>query len=68
MRKQWKENLGLEFDIDLVSAKQFMEKRNNDSSHLRDGVWSPEYPDPDSFLRVLLPWQRTGWRTNSTTS
>jgi ABC-type oligopeptide transport system substrate-binding subunit len=64
----WRENLGVEIDIQTVPYAGLLESLSRDSPHLYFGGWGAAYPDPDYFLRVgvdsfrtALPWPHTAY-------
>jgi len=57
----WLEALGLEIRWELRTewpAPLDMQSNAHGCLH----GWSPDYPDPDNFLRVGFPWEATGWQ------
>ena len=48
--------------IQFFSIETMIEKK---SSQLFTGLWIADYPDPDTFFRVGLPWLQIGWHNET---
>ena len=62
MEAQWRENLGIGINWEVMEWAMFLDRIARDPPHIFGTGWSADYPDPDSFLRVALPWMSRGWR------
>jgi oligopeptide transport system substrate-binding protein len=62
LRAQWKENLGVEINLEKVEPHAFTDRLNRQVPHLVILGWRADYPDPDNFLRVRIgDLQRHQW-------
>jgi ABC-type oligopeptide transport system substrate-binding subunit len=61
LRTQWRENLGVDVIFELLDFVDLLELLNESPPDIWIIGWSPDYPDPDSFLRVGVNFQRAGW-------
>jgi oligopeptide transport system substrate-binding protein len=59
--EQWKANLGLDVTYRAYEFNELLERHASDNPKVWIGGWSADYPDPDSYLRVLLRNSSTGW-------
>jgi oligopeptide transport system substrate-binding protein len=64
----WRENLGVEIELQRVSYAEIHASLTTDPPHLYFQGWGAAYPDPDYFLRVgvgslrsNLPWSHAGY-------
>jgi len=66
LQAQWLENLGVEITWKQMAWGRLLDRVDRKTPHVwfRMG-WGADYPDPDSFLRVGLLWERTGWRNEA---
>jgi oligopeptide transport system substrate-binding protein len=62
--KHWVEGLGLELDWELLDWDDYQRKLASDPPDIFVGYWAPHYHDPDSFLRVGVPWRAMGWQSD----
>jgi ABC-type oligopeptide transport system substrate-binding subunit len=62
LHDQWLENLGVSVRLTLLPWAEFLELIDADPPHLFLVCWVADYPDPDSFLRVV-PQLHTAWRS-----
>jgi ABC-type oligopeptide transport system substrate-binding subunit/class 3 adenylate cyclase len=62
LQAQWSENLGVEIVWQAVEEEMYVDALRRGTPHLWLTGWAADFFDPDNFLRVGLPWQRTGWR------
>jgi len=60
-RSQWRENLDLEMNWQVITFEESIDKRAY-KPHLSIRTWGAEYPDPDDFLRKNAFWIYTGWQ------
>jgi ABC-type oligopeptide transport system substrate-binding subunit len=61
LRTQWQENLGVQLHWREMVWAEFHDLVRSDPPHLFLVGWVPDYPDPDSFLRVAVQLY-TAWR------
>jgi oligopeptide transport system substrate-binding protein len=61
LQAQWWENLGIEIQWNLLDWEEFIEALRGSTPQLIALGWMPDYPDPDSYLRVSVQLQ-TAWR------
>ncbi len=63
LEEQWRENLGIESTLEMLPAEQMTDRLLSRPVHLVMNGWVADYPDPDTFLRVMLEhWQQfTRW-------
>jgi ABC-type oligopeptide transport system substrate-binding subunit/class 3 adenylate cyclase len=61
LQAQWRENLGIEIQWTLLDWEEFMDRFRGSTPQLAAIGWMPDYPDPDSYLRVSVQRQ-TVWR------
>jgi oligopeptide transport system substrate-binding protein len=54
LQAQWRENLGLEVEWDVLDVMSAYDKLAQDSPPLFWAAWSADYPDPDALLRMLF--------------
>jgi ABC-type oligopeptide transport system substrate-binding subunit/class 3 adenylate cyclase/tetratricopeptide (TPR) repeat protein len=68
LQGQWRENLGVDVSWALFSLEEYfgpdVPERYPSRVHMRMGAWIPDYPDPDSYLRVV-PRSITNWRNET---
>jgi ABC-type oligopeptide transport system substrate-binding subunit len=57
----WRENLGIEIQWRLLDWEDFTDRLRAAAAQLIVPGWMPDYPDPDSYLRVAIQRQ-TVWR------
>jgi len=57
----WKENLGMDIIWEFGDLSGSPQIAGTGSSHAVLHGWVADYPDPDNFLRVGVPWEATGW-------
>ena len=62
-RSQWLDNLNVDISIQLIRLPAFINERH--SAHLAIIGWSPDYPDPDNFLKVAVRGALPHWRDDS---
>lgn len=68
LQAQWKQNLGIEVAVTRARDwPDFWNRRATDQPSLYNRGWAADYADPDSFLRVGLPGQMVGWRSEAYT-
>ncbi|MGQ9492612.1 MAG: ABC transporter substrate-binding protein [Anaerolineae bacterium] len=65
VERQWQETLHIHVSFERPDLPTFMQKVEQESSHIFLSGWMADYPDPDNFLRVCLHWQRTGWKNKA---
>jgi len=61
LQARWREALGVEVGLETAKAASDP-ARGAQLVNITFGGWHADYPDPENFLRVGLPWQLTGWR------
>jgi ABC-type oligopeptide transport system substrate-binding subunit/DNA-binding SARP family transcriptional activator len=54
LQDQWRQNLGVESDFEVLPVEIYRTELMMRSAHVRFGGWIADYPDPDNFLRVLV--------------
>ena len=54
MVDSWKENLGVEVQVNLVDTDTYYNNLETVGGHLYTSGWVADYPDPENFLDVLL--------------
>jgi ABC-type oligopeptide transport system substrate-binding subunit/class 3 adenylate cyclase/tetratricopeptide (TPR) repeat protein len=59
---QWQENLGIDITWETVDFAVVAERLSTNPPHMWWMGWDPDYPDPDTFLRVGLSTVRARWR------
>jgi ABC-type oligopeptide transport system substrate-binding subunit/class 3 adenylate cyclase len=63
LQAQWKENLGVKIEWEMVESHAFLTQLGEHVPHLFILGWRADYPDPDNFLRVRIgDIQRQKWR------
>jgi oligopeptide transport system substrate-binding protein len=62
LRAQWRENLGVEIACERIDRATYIDRLNSEPPHLYLARNIADYPDPDSFLRLLTLRRWTGWR------
>ena len=61
LQTQWRENLAIDVNFELLDYGDMLRLLNESPPDLWVIGWTPDYPDPDSFLRVGVRFQRSGW-------
>jgi oligopeptide transport system substrate-binding protein len=61
LQRQWHKNLGIDVRFELLDYGDMLRLLNDNPPDLWTIGWTPDYPDPDSFLRVGVRFQRAGW-------
>ena len=61
LQAQWRQNLGVEVHFQVLPWAEFIDRFRNAPPHLTLMAWEPDYPDPDSYLRVAVQ-RHTAWR------
>jgi oligopeptide transport system substrate-binding protein len=61
LQAQWRQDLGVEVHFQVLPWAEFIDRFRNAPPHLTLMAWAPDYPDPDSFLRVAVQ-RSTAWR------
>jgi oligopeptide transport system substrate-binding protein len=64
LQAQWREDLGIEVRCELVEWLAYQDRLKAMPPHISMRGWSPDYADPDSFLRVAVR-TATHWRNES---
>ena len=59
LQETWGTQLGIRVNIKTLAWQDFV--RHADESPLYLLGWSADYPDPDSFMRVHIPWNAGHW-------
>ncbi len=54
MIDSWKENLGVEVNLNLVDPEYYYYNLEDQEGHLYTYGWVADYPDPENFLDLLL--------------
>ena len=54
MIDSWKENLGVEVNLNLVDPEEYYYNLEDQEGHLYTYGWVADYPDPENFLDLLL--------------
>jgi len=62
LEAQWRQNLGVEIRWEFVDFGILADREISNPPHMWCLAWSPDYPDPDNFLRVALWPERAMWR------
>jgi ABC-type oligopeptide transport system substrate-binding subunit len=57
---QWRQNLGVEVEIDSLGWLEYLKKKH--STDLVFRAWGADYLDPDNFLRVCVQYYIPSWR------
>ena len=52
--QMWRENLGVEVQIEYLNPNNFMSTAHEDHGHIVLVGWCADYPDPSNFLDVLF--------------
>jgi len=62
LRDQWRANLGIQVEGKSLPWPELSERCRFSHPAMAIGGWTPEYPDPDSYMRVYLDGMRMlGW-------
>jgi ABC-type transport system substrate-binding protein len=61
LQAQWHENLDVEINWEIMDFSQFIDRIDKASSHMIQGFWVPDYPDPDACLRASPVRRRSHW-------
>jgi class 3 adenylate cyclase len=61
LQAKWHENLGVEIPWQMLPWPQLIDRIDEARPHLFMMGWYPDYPDPDSYLRVAVE-ANTAWR------
>ena len=61
LQAQWHETLGVEIGYQVLPWAEFINRVRNAPPHLTLVAWGPDYPDPDTYLRVAVQ-RATAWR------
>ncbi len=61
LQAQWHEILGVEIGYQVLPWAEFINRVRNAPPHLTLVAWGPDYPDPDTYLRVAVQ-RATAWR------
>ena len=61
LRAEWREKLGIKVRQNTPDDTEWLERLRRFDTQLVALGWMPDYPDPDSYLRVALQTQ-TVWR------
>ena len=62
MIDSWKENLGVEVNVNLVDPEEYYYNLADQEGHLLTYGWVADYPDPENFLDLLLHSEAQGSR------
>ena len=54
MIDSWKENLGVEVNLNLVDPEEYYYNLEDQQGHMFTYGWVADYPDPENFLDLLL--------------
>lgn len=54
MARMWRENLGVEIQVQIFPADSYYYQIQENATHLFDYGWIADYPDPHNFLDVLF--------------
>ena len=54
MIDSWKENLGIDVNVNLVDPEEYYYNLEDHEGHLYTYGWVADYPDPENFLDLLL--------------
>jgi oligopeptide transport system substrate-binding protein len=65
LQKQWRENLGVETEIEIIEWAELDERMNNKPPALSVIGWGADYPDPDNFLKPGVIEYGTRWRNEA---
>ena len=64
IQAMWKENLGIEVELVNVDWKTYLDRQKNFDFYLSRAGWIGDYPDPNSFLDMMVTGggnNQTGW-------
>ena len=50
----WRENLGIEVEIEYLAPEQFTQLARQQHGHIVSSGWCADYPDPQNFLDILF--------------
>lgn len=53
----WRENLGIEVQVEYVDPDYFSEQAVQNENQIVDYAWCADYPDPENFLDILFHTQ-----------
>jgi oligopeptide transport system substrate-binding protein len=62
MQAQWRDILGVEVPCQAVQFEESGDAMHGELATISIGALQADYPDPDDFLRVGLPWACKMWR------
>jgi oligopeptide transport system substrate-binding protein len=62
LENQWRQNLGVVIRWEYLDFAVVADRQSSNPPHMWWMGWSPDYPDPDNFLRVALSSVRARWR------
>jgi oligopeptide transport system substrate-binding protein len=65
LQKQWRENLGVETEVEIIEWAELDERMNSKPPALSVIGWGAGYPDPDNFLRPGVIQYGTRWRNEA---
>ena len=65
LQAQWRENLKVEITWEAIGLGMLVYGLNREPPHMFLVVWSADYPDPDSFLRVSPVQHWTRWQNEA---
>jgi oligopeptide transport system substrate-binding protein len=57
----WHDTLGIHVDWEIVDTASFVERMKRELPQMYAAGWVPDYPDPDTYLRVALSWLTSRW-------
>lgn len=64
LQTQWLEILGIEINWTFLEFDMLLEKLKTDNPQMWFIGWTPNYPDPDDYLRISSAMEETNWRNN----
>ncbi len=62
LRAQWREQLGIEVAWDILEWPDFLTQLRSRPPAVFTAIWTADYPDPETFLRVSRNDHWAGWQ------
>jgi ABC-type oligopeptide transport system substrate-binding subunit/class 3 adenylate cyclase len=57
----WHDTLGIHVDWEILAPASFIDHLKRELPQMYAAGWVPDYPDPDTYLRVALSWLTSRW-------
>ncbi len=59
---EWRAQLGIAIGTEVLPRSRFVHRMQTERLDMHYTAWHADYPDPDSFVRGGLRWQRSRWQ------